>query len=85
MGRYHVVTTLLPCLAASLVRAQTSDATQYTPEQYNSWVSDLVASDGDASNMKIPDEMGFGEPVREMCIFQRTKPKMFMLTYSTVV
>jgi hypothetical protein len=28
---------------------------------------------------KVPDEMGFREPVREMCIFQRTKPKMFTL------
>lgn len=58
MCRYHVL-TLLPCLAASFARAQTSDATApdtsvsppiYTSEQCNSWVGVLVASDGDASN-----------------------------------
>lgn len=65
MGRYHVVSTLLPCLAASIARAQTSDtippdtsvsAPNYTPKQCNSWAGVLVASNVDASNSLSRDE-----------------------------
>jgi len=58
MGLSNIV-TLLPCIAVSLARAQTSDAIEsnasisapiYTPEQCDSWVDFLLSSDEDSSN-----------------------------------